>query len=262
MPSTDELRRLLVAGIHFGHKTEKWNPKMKTFLFGKRNGIHIFDLEKTAELLKRAMQFLEDSAAQRKVILLASTKQQTRESLPDLAISLNCPYVTEKWFGGLLTNWNTTKERIKQLRDLKRERDETAFAKYLKKERTRKLKQINKLEIWLAGIEQLEKRPDVIFVLDTVRDNIAVREARKCGIPVVGVVDSNADPDLIDYPIPGNDDAVKAIQLILGEVHDAIDRGQKNPAPIKGEDKKGDTSKKSEQKERAESKKPEKKTEK
>jgi small subunit ribosomal protein S2 len=229
MNNSDDLRRLLVAGLHFGHKTSKWNPRMKPFIFGERNGVHIFDLEKTAEYLKTAMQFLEKSAQENRTILLVSTKQQTLESLPDLAVALNCPYVTEKWFGGLLTNWNTTKERIRQLRDLKKERDETAFSRYLKKERNSKLKQITKLELWLAGIEKLEKKPDVVFVLDTVKDKLAVREANKCGIPVVAVVDSNADPDLVSYPIPANDDSVKAIQLILNEVHEAIERGQKTP---------------------------------
>ncbi|MFA6458550.1 MAG: 30S ribosomal protein S2 [Patescibacteria group bacterium] len=233
MNNTDDLRRLLAAGLHFGHKTAKWNPKMAPFLFGSKNGMHIFDLEKTAAGLTAAMNFLEKSASEKKVILLVSTKQQTLESLPDLALALACPYVTVKWFGGLLTNWQTTKERIRQLRDLKRERDETAFSRYLKKERTQKLKQIEKLESWLSGIETLEKKPDVVFVLDTVRDKLAVREAKKCGIPVVAVCDSNADPDFVDYPIPANDDAVKAIQLILNEVHDAIERGQKKPAEVK-----------------------------
>lgn len=237
MNNSDDLRRLLVAGLHFGHKTAKWNPKMKPYLFGEKNGIHIFDLEKTAEHLEKAMKFLEKSASERKTILLVSTKQQTLESLPDLALALNCPYVTVKWFGGLLTNWKTTKERIRQLRELKKERDETAFSRYLKKERTQKLKQIEKLESWLAGIESLDKKPDVIFVLDTIRDKLAVREAKKCGIPIVAVCDSNADPSLIDFPIPANDDAVKAIQLILNEVHDAIERGQKNPDEKKIEKK-------------------------
>ncbi|MCK5472310.1 30S ribosomal protein S2 [Candidatus Gracilibacteria bacterium] len=241
MNNSDDLRRLLVAGLHFGHKTDKWNPKMKPFLFGERNGIHIFDLEKTAEYLKEAMDFLERSANEGKTILLVSTKQQTLGSLPDLAVSLNCPFVTEKWFGGLLTNWNTTKERIRQLRNLKKERDETAFSKYLKKERNRKLKQIEKLELWLAGIEKLDKKPDVIFILDTVKDQLAVKEAKKCGIPVVGVVDSNADPDPISFPIPANDDAMKAIQLILNEVADAIERGQKKPKITEQEDPKENT---------------------
>ncbi|MCF7836344.1 30S ribosomal protein S2 [Candidatus Gracilibacteria bacterium] len=246
MNNSDDLRRLLVAGLHFGHKTAKWNPKMKPFIFGERNGIHIFDLEKTAEYLKKAMEFLEKSAQENRTILLVSTKQQTLESVPDLAVALNCPYVTEKWFGGLLTNWNTTKERIRQLRDLKKERDETAFSRYLKKERNSKLKQITKLELWLAGIEKLEKKPDVVFVLDTVKDKLAVREANKCGIPVVAVVDSNADPDLVNYPIPANDDSVKSIQLILNEVHEAIERGQKTPAvsPKKAEPEAQQTEKK------------------
>ena len=230
MNNTEDLRRLLVAGIHFGHRTEKWNSKMKPFLFGEKNGIHVFDLEKTSAYLEKAMQFLEQSASEGKTILLVSTKQQTLESLPDLALALGCPYVTEKWFGGLLTNWKTTKERIRQLRELKKERDETAFSRYLKKERNQKIKQIEKLESWLSGIENLDKKPDVVFVLDTVRDKLAVQEAKKCGIPVVAVCDSNADPDLVDHIIPGNDDAVKAIQLILNEVHDAIERGHKKPA--------------------------------
>ncbi len=231
MNNAADLRRLLVAGIHFGHRTEKWNPKMKPFIYGERNGIHVFDLQKTAEYLEKAMKFLEKSANEGKSILLVSTKQQTLKSLPDLAVALNSPYVTEKWFGGLLTNWNTTKERIRQLRDLKKERDETAFSRYLKKERNQKLKQIARLELWLSGIESLDKKPDVIFVLDTVKDKLAVKEAKKCGIPVVAVADSNSDPDMIDYLIPGNDDAMKSIQLILNEVHDAIERGQKAPKP-------------------------------
>ncbi|MFH0776779.1 MAG: 30S ribosomal protein S2 [Patescibacteria group bacterium] len=235
MNNSDDLRRLLVAGLHFGHKTAKWNPKMKPYIFGEKNGIHIFDLEKTAACLKTAMDFLTKTASEGKTILLVSTKQQTLESLPDLAIALNCPFVTQKWFGGLLTNWKTTKERLRQLRDLKKERDENNFARFLKKERNQKMKQIEKLESWLSGIEKLEKKPDVLFVLDAVRDKIALREAKKCGIPVVAVCDSNADPSLVDFPIPANDDAVKAIQLILNEVHEAIERGQKSPAEKKSE---------------------------
>jgi len=232
-----DLRRLLVAGLHFGHRTEKWNSKMAPFLFGAKNGIHIFDLEKTVEYLALAKNALEKAASEGKVILLVSTKQQTRESLPDLALALGCPFVVEKWFGGLLTNWRTTKERIRQLRDLKKERDETAFSKYLKKERNQKMKQIVKLESWLSGIESLEKKPDLLFVLDTICDNLAVREAKKCGIPVVAVCDSNADPDFVDFPIPANDDAPKAIQFILNEVGEAIESGQKNRSAEKDEPK-------------------------
>lgn len=225
--TSEEVRKLFVAGVHFGHKTQKWNPKMKSYLYGEKNGIHVFDLEKTAYKLKEAMQFVENSVAKGKVILLVSTKQQTKQSLPDLAMALDVPFVSERWFGGLLTNWKTTKDRIMQLRNLKEERDANNFAKYLKKERNKKMKQIKKLELWLAGIEKLNKKPDLVFVLDPVRDQIAVVEACKCHIPVVAVADSNANPDQIDYLIPGNDDAVKAINLILAELHDAIERGQK-----------------------------------
>ena len=193
--STENLKRLLAAGLHFGHKINKWNPKMKPYIFGKRGGIHIFDLVKTAEYMEKVLNFLEKSASQGKTILLVSTKQQTREILPDLAVSLGMPFVTEKWFGGLLTNWSTTRERLKQFRNLKKERERDNFAKYVKKERNKKIKQITRLELWLSGIEKLEKKPDVVFVLDAVRDNLAIREANKCKIPVVGIADSNANPD-------------------------------------------------------------------
>ncbi len=227
---TPDLKELLAAALHFGHQTSKWHPKMKPYIFGSRNGIHIFDLTQTAEKLTQATDFLEKSAAERKVILLVSTKQQTLESLPDLAISLGLPYIT-KWYGGLLTNWNTTKQRLKYFRDLKAERDETNFAKYPKKERVKKLKEIERLAEWFAGIEQLERCPDIVVVLDAVRDKLAIHEANLAKLKTVGVADSNCDPDTLNYPIPGNDDAMKAINYILGAFHDAIDRGQKAPAP-------------------------------
>jgi small subunit ribosomal protein S2 len=225
---TVDLKSLLAAGLHFGHKTAKWNPKMKPYLFGERNGIHIFDLEKTAEKLETALKFLEKSASEGKTILLVSTKQQTVDSLPDLAASLDLPYVT-RWYGGLLTNWNTTKQRLKHFRDLKAERAENNFAKYTKAEANQKMKEIVRLAEVFAGIENLERKPDVVFVLDAVRDALAVREAGIAGIPTVGVADSNCDPTTLTYPIPGNDDAIKAINLILGAIHDAIEHGQKNP---------------------------------
>lgn len=228
LTSPDNIKRLFVAGLHFGHPKTKWNSKIKPFLFGSRQGIHIFDLTKTATFFTKALDFLRDSSAQGKTILFVSTKPQAQNLLIDLATSLNLPFVTEKWFGGLLTNWCTTQERLKQLKALKEEKAKTDFARYLKKERNKKLKQIKKLELWLAGIEGLTQKPDVVFILDTVYNKLAVLEAKKCKIPVVGVVDSNADPDLIDYPIPANDDSLSAIQLILNEIHDAIQAGKQN----------------------------------
>lgn len=222
---THGVKELLEAGLHFGHKTHKWNPKMKEFILGQKNSIHIIDLEKTADKLAKAAAFLEEAAAAGKIIMLVSTKQQTLDILPAIADKLGLPYVTEKWYGGLLTNWNTTKTRIRHLRKLKEERDLTGFSKYVKSERTGKQKEIERLEQWYMGIEGLERRPDVMFVLDTVRDKIAVLESNTCHIPVVGIVDTNADPDLVTYPIPGNDDAVKAIDYILTAISNAIERG-------------------------------------
>lgn len=198
---------------------------MKEFILGQKNSIHIIDLEKTADKLAKAAAFLEEAAAAGKIIMLVSTKQQTLDILPAIADKLGLPYVTEKWYGGLLTNWNTTKTRIRHLRKLKEERDLTGFSKYVKSERTGKQKEIERLEQWYMGIEGLERRPDVMFVLDTVRDKIAVLESNTCHIPVVGIVDTNADPDLVTYPIPGNDDAVKAIDYILTAISNAIERG-------------------------------------
>lgn len=224
--TTPTLPELFAAGLHFGHKTAKWNPKMKSYLFGQKNGIHLFDLAKTAEHLARALAFLEESAAEGKIIMLVSTKQQTRDIVPAIAHQLHLPYVTEKWIGGLLTNWETTKSRIKHLAELKAERDENNFAKYVKKERNQKMKEIERLDIWFEGIEGLTRRPDVVFVLDTVRDKLAVKEANMCGIPVVGMADSNSDPDLLAYPIPGNDDAIRSIDYILTAVSNAIEAGR------------------------------------
>lgn len=225
--STEQIKRLFAAGLHFGHQKAKWNPKVKPYLYGVRNGIHLFDLTQTAKLLQAALAFLEQATKEQKVILLVSTKQQTQDNLPNLATSLGLPFVTEKWFGGLLTNWQTTKERLKQLKELRAEKEKTDFARYVKKERNKKIKQIKKLAAWLGGIETLTKRPDILFVLDTVRDRLAVLEARKFKIPVVGIIDSNADPDLVDYPIPANDDSPTAIQFILNELQEAIMRGRK-----------------------------------
>jgi len=233
-----EVKDLIAAGLHFGHKTAKWNPKMKPYIYGQKNGIHIFDAQKTADGLTAACAYLTKMAAAGKVIMLISTKQQTLDIMPDIAHRLGLPYATEKWFGGMLTNWATTKARIKELRDLKTERDETAFSKYVKSERNRKIKQIERLELWLSGIEGLDKLPDVVFVLDTARDSLAVTEARLRKIPVVGMCDSNADPDTVDYPIPGNDDAVKAIDYVLTAVANAIEEGQKNPAKVEKKEEK------------------------
>jgi len=225
--SSHDLKPLLEAGLHFGHKTAKWNPKMAPFLFGKRAGIHVFDLTQTAERLESAMKFLETAAAEGKTIMLVSTKHQSVARVQEIASELGLPFVTTKWFGGMLTNWKTTKQRLKHLRDLKSERDANDFAKYLKKERNQKMKEIARLEEWFSGMENLEKKPDVVFVLDTVRDRLPVTEANLCKIPTVGVADSNADPSILTHAIPANDDAVSAVDYILDAVKNAVSTGQK-----------------------------------
>ena len=221
------LSDLAKAGLHIGHKKAKWNPRVAPFLHGSAKGIHIFNLEHTARLLADALSFIEDVAAKGGTVLLVSTKQQTADILPAISEECGMPYVSVKWYGGLLTNWETTKSRIKKMQQLREERDENGFEKYIKKERSKLLKDIERMENWYAGIADMQERPDAVFILDTVKDRVAVKEANTLGIPAVGMADSNADPDLLSYPIPGSDDAVAAIDLVLTHVRDAINEGKK-----------------------------------
>ncbi len=216
------LKEMAAHAVHYGHPTFKWNPKMKPYIFGSRFGIHIFDLHKTAECLKEALDFLADSAQKGKQILFVGTKQQCRKPLQDIKAETNMPIVTDKWIPGLLTNYKTIKGRIDYFKQLKESDRRGDLSKYTKKEQVKLRKKIQDLSISLSGVENMTSVPDVVFVTDIVRDIISVKEAKRLRIPVVAIVDSNADPDLADYVIPANDDAIKSLTYILEMVKEAV----------------------------------------
>ncbi|OGJ42985.1 30S ribosomal protein S2 [Candidatus Peregrinibacteria bacterium RIFCSPLOWO2_02_FULL_48_14] len=221
------MREMLANAVHFGHRTAKWNPKMAPYLYEKRNGVHIFDLNKTYQGLTSAMEFLEAATAQGKTVLFVSTKPQATRLLKEEAEKCGMPYVISKWIPGLLTNFKTIRSRVKYLLDLKAQKETGEFEKYTKKEASELNKQIEKLEKALGGVASLERVPDIVFVLDCVRDRIAVQEAIKVKTTVVAIVDSNADPDGIAYVIPANDDAIKSIQFLLSNLSMAVQNGVK-----------------------------------
>ena len=216
---------LLKAGVHFGHLTSRWNPKMKPFIFMERNGIHIIDLRQTLELLKQAGEAAREIAARGEQILFVGTKKQARDIVKREAERCGMPYVVERWLGGTLTNFQTIRQSIRRMEDLKRMEEEGTFEQLKKKERLRLRREREKLERYLGGIAHMTRLPGALYVVDVVREHIAVKEARKLHIPIIAMVDTNADPELIDYPIPANDDAVKSIQLITSYIADAILEG-------------------------------------
>lgn len=216
------LKEMAKCAVHFGHPTHKWNPKMKPYLYGSRYGIHIFDLQKTAKKLVKALDFLADNAHNNKEILFVGTKQQCRKLLQEIKDATGMPIVTDKWIPGLLTNFNTIKKRIDYFKTLKEQDKKGELSKYTKKEQMKLRKKIQNLSLALTGVENMTGKPDVLFVADICRDNIAVKEARRLKIPVVAIVDSNADPDMVDYLIPANDDAIKSLHYILGLVKEAV----------------------------------------
>lgn len=221
------MREMLANAVHFGHKNSKWNPKVAPYIFTTKNGVHIFDLNKTYNGLMDACEFLTNAAAAGKIVLFVSTKQQSTELLKQEAEKCGMPYVTKKWIPGLLTNFKTIRTRVKYLLKLQEEKETGEFEKYTKKEASNFNKEIEKLENALGGVVNLERMPDVVFVLDVCRDNIAIKEAQKMGVKVVAVVDSNANPDGIDYVIPGNDDAIKSINYLVSKLSEAIQSGRK-----------------------------------
>ncbi len=220
------MRELLEAGVHFGHQTRRWNPKMAPYIFTKRNGIHIIDLSKTIPLFKIAWEFVRDEVAKGADVLFVGTKKQAQAIIEEQAQRCGAFYINERWLGGLLTNFQTVRKSIEKLKKLERMEAEGAFEILPKKEVVRLKKKKEKLEKYLKGIKDMEKIPDIIYVVDTVREELAVKEAKKLGIPVVAIADTNCDPDLIDYPIPGNDDAIKAINLITTKIADAVLEGK------------------------------------
>lgn len=221
------LEELLQAACHFGHRVSKWNPKMSAYIYTKRDGVHIFDLTKTADALNKAMSFLTETAAAGKEILLVSTKLHATKLVQEAAIRCGCPYVTQKWMPGLLTNFDTIRKRIKYFRDLKDQKAKGEWDKYTKKERLELSRILEKLEDAFSGVENMLHMPEVVVVLDSIRDVLALREARKLKLATVGICDSNADPDLLTYPIPGNDDAIKSLRYFVSKLSSAIEEGKK-----------------------------------
>ena len=226
------IRQLLDAGVHFGHQTKRWNPKMKRFIFGRRAGIYIIDLEKTEKLLKKACEFLEDVAASRQSVLFIGTKKQAKAILEAEAQRCGTPYVINRWLGGTLTNFQTIKRNIDRMRELRKQREEGFFERVSKKDAKRFSKQLERLESSFSGLADLDRLPGCLFVIDTKREQIAVWEAKRLNIPVVAICDTNADPDLISHPIPGNDDAMRAIKLIVSLAADSILAGKRRAAEV------------------------------
>ncbi len=227
MATEVDIKRLLEAGAHFGHKTSRWHPKMAQYIHSKRGGTHIIDLTKTVEGLERALAFLEDTAAEGKQILLVSTKRQAQEIVNKLAEETNMPFVTERWLGGMMTNKATMNGRIKHLKDLESKMESGQLeSKYSKLEVQRFQEEIDEMNTIYGGIKNMAAKVGAVFVIDVTHDVNAVLEARKLGIPVVALVDTNADPTLINYPIPCNDDAIRSITLIAEYIKQAIDTGK------------------------------------
>ena len=221
------LSKLLEAGVHFGHKAHRWNPKMFPYIYSEVNNIHILDLIQTATLLKKAMLYLEKVAANKdKKVLFVGTKRQVTTLIAQEAIRCNSYYVNHRWLGGMLTNWTTMKERIEKLKDLENQESQGTFDLLTKKEGALRRKELVKLRKYLDGIKTMSTLPDVVIIIDQKREITAVAECRKLGIPVVSILDTNCDPDLVDIPIPGNDDAVRSIKLILTLLTDSIIKGQ------------------------------------
>jgi small subunit ribosomal protein S2 len=220
------MKELLEAGVHFGHQTKRWNPKMKEYIFGERNGIYIIDLQKTLKLFKEAAKFVGEAAAQGKTILFVGTKRQAQEAIAEEAQRCGMFYVNQRWLGGLLTNWATVQRSIKRLKDLDRMASDGTYENRPKKEVIRLERERKRLEQNLAGIKEMPGLPDVLFVIDSRKEAIAVKEARKLGIPVVGIVDTNCDPDEVDYVIPGNDDALRAIRLFANKISESVIEGR------------------------------------
>ena len=221
MPSIS-MKELLEAGVHFGHQTKRWNPKMKEYIFGERNGIYIIDLQKTLKLFKDAMRYVGEMAAQGKTVLFVGTKRQAQEAIAEEATRCSQYYVNQRWLGGLLTNITTVQRSIKRLKELDAMAQENSYEGRAKKEVGRLERERKHLQQNLAGIKDMNGLPDLLFVVDSNKEAIAVKEARKLGIPVVAVVDTNCDPDQVDHVIPGNDDALRAIRLFTTKIADAV----------------------------------------
>jgi len=233
MPSQVSLRNLLEVGVHFGHRTQKWNPKMDPYIFTQRNGIHILDLQQTIKNLHEYHDMIRDLVADGGVVLFVGTKRQAAETVRQEAERCGMPYVNHRWLGGTLTNWKTIRTRIDALKTLERERDDGKHDLLTKKEQLTKQREIDKLQLRLGGIRNMKSTPDLVFIVDVIREDTAVKECNILDIPVLALLDTNGDPDQIDYILPANDDAMRAIKLMVAAVSDAVIAGR---AMRKGED--------------------------
>lgn len=220
------MKQLLEAGVHFGHQTRRWNPKMAPYIFTERNGIYIIDLQKTVKKLEEAYMFIRDISAQGESVLFVGTKKQAGDSVKEEAVRAGAHYVNARWLGGMMTNFETIKNRIKRLEQLKKMEEDGTFALLPKKEVSKLTLEIEKLEKFLGGIKTMKKLPGALFIVDPRKEKIAVAEAKRLNIPIVAIVDTNCDPDEVDYVIPGNDDAIRAVKLIAGAMANAIIEGR------------------------------------
>lgn len=223
-----DLQQLLEVGCHFGHQSKKWHPKMAEYIYTEKNGVHIFDLAKTAEQMQLAYNYAYQLGKQGKILVLVGTKRQVRDAVQGAANRVGLPYITSRWLGGFLTNWNQVKKSLKRMLNIEEGLRTGKYDKYTKYERSQLEKEAGKLSRFFGGLRKLTKQPDALFVVDTNREKVAVTEANKIEVPVIGIVDSNANPSLIDLPIPSNDDAVKSVTLIINYVMDGYEEGRKN----------------------------------
>ena len=236
MATTTTMKQMLEAGVHFGHQTSKWNPKMKPYIFGARNGIHIIDLQKTVVLFKEASDFVLDTVADGGKVLFVGTKRQAQEAISEEAGRVGHHYITNRWLGGLLTNFSTVKKSIERMKTLETMRDSGEFVNFKKKEALGFEREIEKLTFVFDGIRDMDRLPAALFIVDPKKEKIAVAEAKKLGIPTIGLLDTNCDPEDIDYIIPGNDDAIRAIKLFSLKIAEAIAAGERRRQEITKEE--------------------------
>ena len=235
------MKQLLEAGVHFGHQTRRWNPKMRPYIYGERNGIHIIDLRQTVTQVAEAAGFAKDVAVEGGTVLFVGTKKQAQSAIAENAVRSNQPYVNYRWLGGMLTNFRTIQKRVFYMKELRRMEESAEMESLPKKERLRLRRELAKLEGNLGGVADLQRLPEAVFVIDVNTEATAVKEADRLGIPIIALVDSNSDPDAIDYIIPGNDDAIRAADLIAGAIADSVIEGReiaKKKKPAKADDEK------------------------
>ena len=231
MSAPVSMRELLEAGIHFGHQTRRWNPKMRRYIWGERAGIYIVDLVQTQTLLEEACNYVGGLAAKGRTVMFVGTKKQAQDAIEEYAQAVGMPYVNHRWLGGLLTNWKTISDRLKHMQELRRQREQGQLDLLGKKERQQRLLQLAKLEQSLGGMAGMERLPDAMVVVDLNNEALAVKEANRLGIPIIGLVDTNCDPDLAQYVVPGNDDAIRSCSLFLKTISDAISTSKQMVTP-------------------------------